>query len=334
MKKILLLIILLLPTIAAASFVSDNYSTSSYNTGLIGYSDENLTTTTGYQQIGTVAGNENYTLNLGIFENISQKEIPSCGGGICNNGETCLTCPTDCGACPIAPPEEDDDEGGSGGGGGGGISTTKTECTYDWVCSEWYPQNCPKNEIQKKVCVNKGTCDDTLGMPETEQECTFIETEISLREPLFDLFVNIPLRSKLLSVGQNLEAEITLINKGNITPLDVFFTYWVTDKNNKLIIESKDTRAISTGEKFSILQNIPDNLEPGLYKFYTRISYDEDNKIAIAEETFYITPNKTKIIWGIALLISLIILILLTWVTIKFLKRHTKNNLYKKIFKK
>ncbi len=41
-----------------------------------------------------------------------------CGDGICNNGETCSTCPTDCGVCPVTPP--------SGGGGGGGTTTTPT----------------------------------------------------------------------------------------------------------------------------------------------------------------------------------------------------------------
>ena len=37
----------------------------------------------------------------------------SCGDGTCNTGETCSSCPADCGVCPVTPP------GGGGGGGGG-----------------------------------------------------------------------------------------------------------------------------------------------------------------------------------------------------------------------
>ena len=37
----------------------------------------------------------------------------SCGDSICSDGETCSTCPQDCGVCPTNPP------GGGGGGGGG-----------------------------------------------------------------------------------------------------------------------------------------------------------------------------------------------------------------------
>jgi hypothetical protein len=42
-----------------------------------------------------------------------------CGDGSCNNGETCSTCPQDCGSCD----DDDDDNGGGGGGGGGGSSS-------------------------------------------------------------------------------------------------------------------------------------------------------------------------------------------------------------------
>jgi hypothetical protein len=38
--------------------------------------------------------------------------VPYCGDGTCNNGETCSTCSTDCGTCS---------SGGGGGGGGGSI---------------------------------------------------------------------------------------------------------------------------------------------------------------------------------------------------------------------
>jgi hypothetical protein len=52
------------------------------------------------------------------LRNSGVKEINLfCGDGICNNGETCSSCSTDCGSCPV--------QRSSGGGGGGGGSAIK-----------------------------------------------------------------------------------------------------------------------------------------------------------------------------------------------------------------
>jgi hypothetical protein len=47
---------------------------------------------------------------------------PTCGNGTCGGGETCSSCPADCGACPSG--------GGGGGGGGGIIITASTQVTF------------------------------------------------------------------------------------------------------------------------------------------------------------------------------------------------------------
>lgn len=44
---------------------------------------------------------------------------PVCGDGVCNNGENCSICSTDCGQCPSG-----------GGGGGGGVVTSVTSVTF------------------------------------------------------------------------------------------------------------------------------------------------------------------------------------------------------------
>ncbi|MCW8965220.1 MAG: hypothetical protein OQK82_00825 [Candidatus Pacearchaeota archaeon] len=311
--KIIFTLVLLTfsPLILATSIVSDNYSTNSFHTGLTGYSDENFTSTLGYQQLGKTTQNENYSINLGFYKNLSSGKH-YCGDKICNSTETCSTCSADCGSCSTTT------------GGGGGTRT----CTYDWVCSEWYPQTCPKNEIQEKICVNKGTCSDTKNMPQTKRNCTYIETEISPKDPLFDLFIDIPLKNKLVPTDGIIKAEVTLINKGNTTPLDVFFTYWITDKNNKLILESKETRAISEKETFTISQEIPKNTQTGLYKFYTQITYDTNNKIALASDTFYITKNKTKIILILLAIPATILLISIIYFIIRIYKTRFKTSEY------
>src|SRR3989344_410471 len=46
----------------------------------------------------------------------------TCGDGTCNGDETCSSCSSDCGVCPVTPP--------SGGGGGGGGATTEEKADF------------------------------------------------------------------------------------------------------------------------------------------------------------------------------------------------------------
>jgi hypothetical protein len=78
-------------------------------------------------------GNGKYTLNiLGINKvfQIGKSEIsfsvdvPYCGNSVCDNGETCSTCASDCGACSSSSSSSSGSSGGGGGGGGGGSAAT------------------------------------------------------------------------------------------------------------------------------------------------------------------------------------------------------------------
>lgn len=119
-------------------------------------------------------------------------EAPAfCGDGTCNGGETCSTCPTDCGSCNTG--------GGSTGGGspifakggdddsGDDDSTTTTtlpeddtktdgteinfeaaSCVPEWDCSDWL--DCINGQ-QKRVCVDINKCGDNTDKPDEVQEC-------------------------------------------------------------------------------------------------------------------------------------------------------------------
>ncbi len=300
----LFLIIIFLQIINASQISSSNYQTDSViSSGGKNISSNNYQTKTFF---GAIIGNTSSTLyqqSLGFFfcspytcsglgYNCGSWS-DGCGGtlscGTCASGYTCSA-----GTCTAEPSREL----------GGGSST----CTYNWICSEWYPEPCPSEGIQKRVCVNKGTCTGTFEMPSTNRTCT---PKIVLpAEPLFDIFAKIPLTKKWISPEESIKANIELINLGNTTILDVFFRYWIIDENNTLISELQETRAISERDKFQIEIVLPSNIKIGFYKFYAQITYDE-NKTAMAQDSFEVVENKIeKFIWPISLILIIILLII------------------------
>ncbi len=212
---------------------------------------------------------------------------------------------------PSAPSEE---------GGGGSLT-----CTYDWSCTEWYPSICPENGIQERLCVNKGSCTGILGIPSQNRTCIFEGPT----EPLFDLFVKIPLTSKIIPKNTDIEINIELINVGKLDQLDVIFKYTVINENNTLITELQETRAIKEKDKFRISLDLPDDLEPGTYKVFVQITYD-DGKLAVAEDTFIITsiPLRIGLIIYYLIISIIIVLILLTTLIVYYIIKKRKNSEY------
>ncbi len=91
-----------------------------------------------------------------------------CGDGICTSGESCSTCPSECGAC---------DSGGSGGSSGGSsggayvppAQTTEDEvCEPDWKCTGWF--QCVEG-YQERVCTDQKICGTDEERPAEIQEC-------------------------------------------------------------------------------------------------------------------------------------------------------------------
>lgn len=160
----------------------------------------------------------------------------------------------------------------------------KSVCTYEWKCTEWFPQECPASGFQERICINKGTCTGIKGMPEIKRNCTYKH-----KKPLFDIFLKI--ENKKICPGEELKVKIKLENYGKIELLDAFMTYWIVDKNNSLVAELKDTRAVSGKKEFEIKIDIPKSIQKGTYRIYSRIDY-LNNQTAIAGDSFSIQSNK------------------------------------------
>jgi hypothetical protein len=115
-----------------------------------------------------------------VVLNISATGVVFCGDGSCAGGETCSTCPADCGAC--SPPPSGGGSPPSGGGTppstGGEEDTTEQEtgisgCTPDWRCSPW--SQCI-NFTQDRECIDIRDCGRETGRPTEVQECGTVET--------------------------------------------------------------------------------------------------------------------------------------------------------------
>jgi hypothetical protein len=98
----------------------------------------------------------------GAYYAVEGLVLPYCGDGTCNNGETCSSCSTDCGACP--------DEGGDTGGGGttdeGTVIDTYTgEFDFYVNPTSFFVEMGKGTYYQKKLYVtNNGTNDVTIGI--------------------------------------------------------------------------------------------------------------------------------------------------------------------------
>ncbi len=343
MKKILVLLIgiliLLVIPLAYSRVVSDDYSVDSYHTGLAAGNSSNLEYssrfTFTYQQGSSDIESLDYDANIGWF---SQPSF--CGDGTCDDDEDCSSCSSDCacasgytcsaGICTAVTPEEPEVPGVGGG----------AACTYEWVCSDWYPKPCPVNGIQNRVCVNRGTCSGVTGMPSLNRTCTPVI--VPTIEPLFDLFAKVPFEYKWINPGDSIKIEIKLINLGNTTALDVFFKYWIVDENNTLITEMQETRAISERDTFKIEMALPPEIELGIYKYYVQITYDID-KVAVAVDSFEVVKSKIdKFIWMSFLMlisflmIGFLIFLIRRWRGKRKKKKKTEKSLrdYKKRVRK
>ncbi len=276
---------------------SDDYDVESAGTGLSGgtasSSEFSSSSSSGFQQPAAETSNENFQANPG------QPPVET------TTSETTTTSST-------SP------------SGGGSSSSFTSQCTNDWVCTEWYPEPCPDSGVQKRLCVNKGTCVGDFGMPETKRECAYQKPT----GPLFDLLVSIPLSKKFISPQDSLAAELTLINVGDKKQLDAFLRYWIVDKNNNLIAEARETRAVTEKIKFDVKMQMPRGIEYGSYRFFAQIDYDE-NKTAIGGDSFQVVESAFPVYFQLysILLVVLLAVSAIAFSFFNFFKRKHNNEI-------
>ncbi|MCK5023266.1 MAG: peptidase S8, partial [Candidatus Aenigmarchaeota archaeon] len=100
----------------------------------------------------------------GVYGNL----LPYCGDFSCNNGETCSSCSSDCGACPPSAPS------GTGPSGGFFISSLPKVCEESWTCTEW--SECTDN-LKTRTCTDENDCDTSKEKPDEKRACEMPKVE-------------------------------------------------------------------------------------------------------------------------------------------------------------
>ncbi len=134
--------------------------------------------------LGTYSGTE----KAGAYKTFTTTSGGTCGDLTCNNGETCSTCPGDCGACS---------SGGTGGGGGGGATKKFPEINF----TQYEKEILLTKNIEKNI---------TLKITNTGKEkMTDVSLELEGLNP--DYYKITPLKIDSISVGESAEFGILFL---------------------------------------------------------------------------------------------------------------------------
>ena len=113
---------------------------------------------------------------------------------------------------------------------------------------------------------------------------------VQAKKALFDIIVEVLPQSKYVLKTENVAANITLINVGDLKPVDARLYYAIRDIEGKDLVFSTETIAVY--DKVSKIKEmeLPKDMQLGTYIFYVRVSYITDT--AAAGDIFYVVSVK------------------------------------------
>jgi large-conductance mechanosensitive channel len=116
--------------------------------------------------------------------------------------------------------------------------------------------------------------------------------EIESREPLFDVKMSIPQEYKNIVAGDNIVGDITIINMGDILPVDINVDYVIKDLNGNVIDIQQET--VAAKDLLSITKRMETlkDLKIGDYVFYVKVYYN--GNFAMASDLFSIIGFEEK----------------------------------------
>ena len=274
-------------------------------------------------------------------------ENNTCGNGVCSNGETCSTCPADCGACPVAP-------SGGGGGGGGDVKVKNLSLDKDLIKVSLKQGK----SVRETLTINNGAVGSMVKLSvdsealkrymilseesfflaagksktvnvdffvgETELPETYLGRiivsseglirvvnvllEIKEKRALFDIITKV--QNAFTYPGGNVNANMRLTNMGDLNNIDVTLYYAIKDFDNKVITFREETLAVDREIEITRGLDLPGDISLGSYVFYSSINYGE-NATATSSDVFEVISLRELVVRNL-MIAFLVILVLVT----------------------
>jgi hypothetical protein len=118
--------------------------------------------------------------------------------------------------------------------------------------------------------------------------------EVESEQVLFDAKMDIPSGYREVRAGDDLKAQITLLNVGPPRKVDVTTTYLIKDRLGNVVYESSEIFAVEKQSSFVKSFKVPKNLPAGDYLAIVELRYE--NSFAVSSELFRILPKEETMI--------------------------------------
>ncbi len=146
--------------------------------------------------------------------------------------------------------------------------------------------------------------------------------EVKEEKPLFDIIIDIPNLFKKIAIGDEIVANIKIVNNGYIDMVDVTIQYSIIDMDNNTIVVKEETLAVGRTKTINRRLKIPSDVKPGRYILYGKITYE--GGIATASDFFEIVEKKEEPLDLQMLILAAVSIILI--IIIKIVSNVKKKN--------
>jgi len=189
--------------------------------------------------------------------------------------------------------------------------TVAVETQASFISKLNIPADTPKGDYKLKVTVIS-TSGDSEAQADFKVITALTNVWNVIKHSLFDISIEIPNDYKKINPGNELLANIKLVNIGSAGRVDVFLDYEIKNAKNETILEKRETVAVETQANFVRMFDIPKSASLGQYKLFAKIIY-ADGKEAAAEQSFEVIGNYNYkwIMFAIGALVVIGIIVLL-----------------------